>query len=92
MEKLQRIFALQNVHNDTGSRRRPENGGGGQGYLVLAELPPEPLYILGRLVDLGCQTGRVSHLRIFLINIFHLPQGLAAERKSGRVTREEGGK
>ena len=66
---------------------------GGRDYLVLVELPSEPLYILGCLADLGCQTSRVSHLRIFLINIFHLPQGLAEERReSRRGTREERGK
>ena len=62
-------------------------------YLILAEFSSEPLYILGRLADLGCQTSGVSHLRIFLINIFHLPQGLTEEwRESGRRTRENGGK
>lgn len=46
-------------------------------YLILAELSSKPLYVLRRLADLRCQTSRVSHLRIFLINIFHLAEGLA---------------
>lgn len=46
-------------------------------YLILAELSSKPFYVLWRLADLRCQTSRVSHLRIFLINIFHLPEGLA---------------
>lgn len=58
-------------------------------YLILVHLSSEPLYILGCLADLGSQTGRVSHLRIFLINIFHLPQGLTEERWEGERTREE---
>lgn len=46
-------------------------------YLILAELSSKPFYVLRRLADLRCQTSRVSHLRIFLINIFHLAEGLA---------------
>lgn len=58
-------------------------------YLILVHLSSQPLYILGCLADLGSQTGRVSHLRIFLINIFHLPQGLTEERQERARTREE---
>ncbi len=65
----------------------------GWDYLILVDISSEPLYILRCLADLGCQTSRVSHLRIFLINIFHLPQGLTEERgESERGAREEGGK
>lgn len=61
----------------------------GHDYLILVDLSSEPFYILGRLADLGCQTSRVSHLRIFFINIFHLPQGLTEEqRESARKEQE----
>lgn len=66
----------------------------GQEYLILVELSSEPLYILGCLVDLGCQTRWVPHLRIFLINILHLPQGFTEERRERekREIEEERGK
>lgn len=60
----------------------------GHDYLILVDLPSEPFYILGCLADLGCQTSRVSHLRVFFVNVFHLPQGLAEQRRE-RVREEQ---
>lgn len=62
-----------------------DNRGGD--YLVLVDISSKPLYILGRLADLGCKTSGVSHLRVLFIYIFHLPQSLTEERRA-RVTRE----
>ena len=66
----------------------------GEPHLILAELSPQPLHVLRCLVDLRCQAGRVAHLRVLLINVLHLTQGLAAqerEREEVRETRERKG-
>lgn len=58
-----------------------ETNTGGHVYLILVDLSPQPFYVLWRLANLRCQSSRVSHLRVFFIDIFHLPQGLAEGRR-----------
>lgn len=48
------------------------------GNLVFVEFASQSFYVLCRLSDLRGQTGRISHLRVLFIHIFHLAQSLAA--------------
>lgn len=59
-------------------------------HLILAELSPQPLHVLGCLVDLRCQTGWVAHLWVLLVNVLHLAQSLAAQEGKRKEEEEEG--
>lgn len=57
-------------------------------YLILAEISPQSLYVLGCVADLRGQTRGISHLGVFLVNIFHFSEGLAEERREKKGTRK----
>lgn len=57
-------------------------------YLILAEISPQSLYVLGCVADLRGQTRGISHLGVFLVNIFHFSEGLAEERREEKGDKE----
>lgn len=57
-------------------------------YLILAEISPQSLYVLGCVADLRGQTRGISHLGVFLVNIFHFSEGLAEERREKKGDKE----
>lgn len=57
-------------------------------HLVFVQFPSELFDVMGCLGDLRCQTSRITHLGIFLINVFHFPQSLAAETSTRRYKKK----